>query len=81
MFAARFGGCLTFYAFPKAHWKIIRTNDVIEHSFGEVKRRSHKIEAAFRTEESCLRLFYSVIRSSHFNKLTMPAPTRNEMVQ
>jgi putative transposase len=47
---------------------------VIERLFGEVKRRSHKMAAAFRTEGSCLLLFYAVIRSLHFNKLTMPAP-------
>jgi putative transposase len=63
--------CLTFYAFPKEHWKTIRTNNVLERLFGEVKRRSHKMAAAFRTEGSCLLLFYAVIRSLHFNKLTM----------
>jgi putative transposase len=67
--------CLTFYAYPKEHWKTIRTNNVIERLFGEVKRRSHKMAAAFRTEGSCLLLFYAVIRSLHFNKLTMPAPS------
>lgn len=64
--------CLTFYSFPKEHWKTIRTNNVMERLFGEVKRRSHKMAAAFRTEESCLLLFYAVIRSLKFNKLTMP---------
>lgn len=64
--------CLTFYAFPKEHGKTIRTNNVMERLFGEVKRRSHKMAAAFRTEESCLLLFYAVIRSLKFNKLTMP---------
>jgi transposase-like protein len=64
---------LTFYAYPKEHWKTIRTNNVIERRFGEVKRRSHKMVAAFRTEGSCVLLFYAVIRSLHFNKLTMPA--------
>lgn len=67
--------CLAFYVFPKEHWKAIRTNNVIERLFGEVKRRSHKMAAAFRTEGSCLLLFYAVIRSLHFNKLTMPAPS------
>jgi putative transposase len=33
--------CLTFYAYPKEHWKTIRTNNVLERLFGEVKRRSH----------------------------------------
>jgi putative transposase len=64
--------CLTFYAFPKEHWKTIRTNNIIERLFGEVKRRSHKMAAAFRNEQSCLLLFFAVIRSLKFNKLTMP---------
>lgn len=68
--------CLTFYSFPKEHWKTIRTNNVMERLFGEVKRRSHKMAAAFRTEESCLLLFYAVIRSLQFNKLTMPVPSQ-----
>jgi putative transposase len=70
--------CLTFYAFPKEHWKTIRTTNVIERLEGSVKRRSHKMAAAFRTEGSCVLLFYAVIRSLHFNKLTMPAPTSKQ---
>jgi len=65
--------CLTFYGYPKEHWKTIRTNNIIERLFGEVKRRSHKMAAAFRNEGSCVLLFYAVIRSLHFNKLSMPA--------
>ena len=68
--------CLTFYAFPKEHWKTIRTNNVIERLFGEVKRRSHKMAAAFRNEDSCVLLFYAVIRSLKFNKLMMPVPSQ-----
>ncbi len=67
--------CLTFYTYPKEHWKTIRTNNVIERLFGEVKRRPHKMAAAFRNERSRVLLFYAVIRSLHFNKLTMPAPS------
>src|SRR3989440_10595732 len=70
--------CLTFYSFPKAHWKAIRTNNVIERLFGEVKRRSHKMAAAFRNEGSCVLLFYAVIRSLKFNKLTMPVPSKEQ---
>ncbi len=70
--------CLTFYAFPKEHWKTMRTTNVIERLEGSVKRRSHKMAAAFRTEGSCLLLFYAVIRSLHFNKLTMPAPSTKQ---
>lgn len=68
--------CLTFYAFPKEHWKTIRTNNIIERLFGEVKRRSHKMAAAFRNEDSCVLLFYAVIRSLKFNKLTMPVASQ-----
>ena len=70
--------CLTFYAYPKEHWKTIRTTNVIERLFGEVKRRSHKMAAAFRTEDSCVLLFYAVIRSLHFKKLTMPAASTKQ---
>ncbi len=55
--------CLTFYRFPKAHWKTIRTTNIIERLFNEVKKRSHKMAAAFRNEDSCLLMFYAVIRS------------------
>jgi len=68
--------CLTFYFFPKEHWKTIRTNNLIERLFGEVKRRSHKMATAFRNEDSCVLLFYAVIRSLRFNKLTMPAASQ-----
>ncbi len=70
--------CLTFYAYPKEHWKTIRTNNIIERLFGEVKRRSHKMATAFRNEGSCVLLFYAVIRSLHFNRLTMPAQSTKQ---
>jgi len=64
--------CLTFYGFPKAHWKTIRTTNIIERLFLEVKKRSHKMAAAFRNENSCLLMFYAVIRSLHFKNVPMP---------
>ena len=67
--------CLTFYDFPKEHWKTIRTTNVIERLFLEVKRRSHKMGAAFRNETSCLLMFYAVIRSINFRRI--PIPTKN----
>lgn len=64
--------CLTFYDFPREHWKTIRTTNVIERLFEEVKKRSHKMSAAFRNEDSCLLLFYAVIRGLNFKKVSMP---------
>ena len=61
--------CLAFYACPANHWKSIRTTNIIERLFEEVKKRSHKMNAAFRTEDSCLLMFYAVIRSLKFHRI------------
>lgn len=65
--------CLTFYSFPDEHWKFIRTNNVIERMFGEVKKRSKKMASAFRNENSCLLMFYAVIRSLKLRRISVPA--------
>jgi transposase-like protein len=64
--------CLTFYTFPKEHWRSIRTNNLIERLFSEVKKRSHKMAAPFRNEGSCLLLFYAVTRTLKFQRISMP---------
>ena len=64
---------LTFYALPQAHWKTIRSSNVIERLFGEVKVRSHKMATAFRNEGSCLLMFYAVIRGLKLRRISMPA--------
>lgn len=65
--------CLTFYQFPQAHWRYIRTSNAIERLFQEVKKRSHKMAAAFRNEDSCLLLFYAVVRSLKLRNIAVPA--------
>jgi transposase-like protein len=65
--------CLTFYSFPEKHWKFIRTTNAIERLFGEVKKRSHKMAAAFRNEDSCMLMFYAVIRSLELRRISIPA--------
>jgi putative transposase len=64
--------CLAFYSFPKEHWRSIRTNNLIERLFSEVKKRSHKMAAPFRNEASCLLLFYAVARTLKFQRISMP---------
>lgn len=64
---------LTFYGFPEKHWKYLRTSNIIERLFGEVKKRSHKMAAAFRNEDSCTLLFYAVIRSLNLRRISVPA--------
>jgi transposase-like protein len=65
--------CLTFYNFPSKHWKYIRTTNIIERLFGEVKKRSHKMAAAFHNENSCLLMFYAVIRSLNLRRISVPS--------
>ena len=65
--------CLTFYDFPREHWQTIRTTNVIERLFLEVKKRSHKMAAPFRNEDSCLLMFYAVIRGIKFRRIPISA--------
>lgn len=65
--------CLTCYQFPQPHWRYIRTSNALERLFLEVKKRSHKMAAAFRNESSCLLLFYAVVRSLHLRNISIPA--------
>ena len=54
--------CLTYYRFPEAHWKRIRTSNVLERCFEEVKRRTRVI-GRFPTdnEEPALALLWAVL--------------------
>jgi transposase-like protein len=63
--------CLTFYRFPEQHWRYLRTTNIIERLFAEVKKRSHKMAAAFRNENSCMLMFYAVIRSLRLRRITV----------
>jgi putative transposase len=69
--------CLTFYQFPQKHWRFIRTSNAIERLFQEVKKRSRKMAAAFRNENSCLLLFYAVVRSLNLRNIAVPATETN----
>lgn len=50
---------LSFYSFPKSHWKKIRTTNVIERSFREVRRRT-RVFSCFSNKESCDRIIYAI---------------------
>ena len=52
--------CLTFYRFPERHWKHIRTSNVIERSFEEVKRRT-RVVGCFPNETSALVMVFSLL--------------------
>jgi putative transposase len=55
---------LSFFAAPAAHWKKVRTTNVIERAFREVRRRTRPI-STFSNLASCDRIIYGV--ASHLN--------------
>jgi transposase-like protein len=60
--------CLTFYDFPRAMWKYIRTTNVLEGLFHTTRQRTNKI-GAFRNETSCVLLMFAVIQSVRFRRI------------
>lgn len=52
--------CLTFYRFPQEHWKRLRTSNVIERAFKEVRRRTNVV-GRFPGETSALALIWATL--------------------
>ncbi len=53
---------LTFYEFPRALWKSIRTTNAVENVNREFRRRT-KTQASFTTEESAVALLFGLVAS------------------
>ena len=53
---------LTFYEFPRAMWKSIRTTNALENLNREFRRRT-KTQASFTTEESAVALLFRLVAS------------------
>ena len=56
---------LAFYDFPPAHWQKIRTTNIIERAFREVRRRTRPM-SSFTNPASCDRIVFGVV--SHLNR-------------
>jgi len=52
--------CLTFYRFPEMHWKRLRTSNVIERAFREVRRRTNVV-GRFPGETAALTLIWATL--------------------
>ena len=65
---------LTFYQMPQSHWKKIRTTNLIERIFREVRRRTRPM-TCFANRASCDRVIFAVFDS--FNKRWELRPIRN----
>jgi len=57
---------LAFFECPAKHWKRIRTTNVIERCFVEVRRRIRTM-CAFTTRSSCERILYAVFKRMNDN--------------
>ncbi len=51
---------LTFYAFPKAMWRALRTTNSLENLNREFRRRT-KTQASFSTEEAGVTLLFGLV--------------------
>lgn len=69
---------LAFYDSPQAHWKRLRTTNVIERLFVEVRRRIRTM-CAFTTRDSCERILFSVFErmNTHWRKHPLKPFTHN----
>ncbi len=55
---------LTFYDFPKAMWKSLRTTNTVENLNREFRRRT-KTQASFSTEDAALIVLYGLVAFGH----------------
>jgi putative transposase len=67
--------CLTYYKYPYRHWKRIRTTNVVERSFGEVKRRTKGI-GRFYDEQRALAMVYWQIKELRWYGVNMTKEAR-----
>ena len=56
--------CLHYYSFPEELWKKIRTTNMLERKFREVRRRTRPMNFS-PNEESAQRIFYGVTNGIH----------------
>lgn len=62
--------CLTYYKYPYQHWLRIRTTNIVERSFKEVKRRV-KVAGRFQNEERALTMVYWQLKELKWNGVSM----------
>jgi transposase-like protein len=69
---------LAFFDCPRTHWKRLRTTNIIERLFVEVRRRIRTM-CAFTTRTSSERILFSVFdrMNAHWSRHPLPAFTQN----
>jgi len=74
--------CLTFYRFPQQHWKRLRTSNVIERAFREVRRRTDVV-GRFPGEMAALTLIWATLEQDRmkWRGVEMDEELRSRIVQ
>jgi len=74
--------CLTFYRFPQQHWKRLRTSNVIERGFREVRRRTDVV-GRFPGEMAALTLIWATLAQDRmkWRGVQMDEELRSRIVQ
>jgi transposase-like protein len=69
---------LAFYDCPPVHWKMVRSTNVIERLFVELRRRIRTM-CAFTTRDSCERILFSVFHrmNQHWTQHPLKTFTQN----
>jgi putative transposase len=67
--------CLKYYKYPYRHWKRIRTTNVVERSFREVKRRTKGV-GRFQDEERALAMVYWQLKELRWYGVAMTKEAR-----
>ena len=67
--------CLTYYKYPYRHWKRIRTTNVVERSFREVKRRTKGV-GRFQDEQRALAMVYWQLKELKWYGVNMTKEAR-----
>jgi transposase-like protein len=68
--------CLTYYRYPYAHWRRLRTTNVVERSFREVRGRTKTI-GRFQDEERALTTVYWRLKELKWNGIAMTKEARS----
>jgi transposase-like protein len=65
--------CLHYFSFPKDLWKRIRTTNILERTFREIRRRTNPM-GMFTNAESAERIMYGVSKNLNANWKENPLP-------
>jgi putative transposase len=62
--------CLTFYQFPRAMQKHIRSTNALEGLFSTIRRRTDSM-GVFQNEQSCLLMIWAVVKRTKFIRIAV----------